>query len=132
MTLYFAYGANISKDAMRYRCPDAISIGPFILKDWELKFYNHATIEPKFGASVPGVLWRLTEMCETTLDIFEGFPIYYKKRLWDQDDYEFFFYEMNDPCHGEPNPYYVNGIREGYEDWNLPTKYLDRSLLCHS
>jgi hypothetical protein len=84
--LYFAYGANMCRDAMQFRCPDAQSRGAFLLRNWELQFYCHATIEPRSGSAVAGVLWALTPECEYSLDRFEGFPDYYTKRTWQQDD----------------------------------------------
>jgi hypothetical protein len=45
-SLYFAYGANMHPESMKYRCPDAVPVGQFNLRDWQLEFYNHATIMP--------------------------------------------------------------------------------------
>jgi hypothetical protein len=126
--LYFAYGANMHPGHMRWRCPDALAHQAFILRDWELKFYNHATIEPKKGAEVAGVLWTITDACEQSLDAFEGFPSYYTKRTWIQDGRQFFFYEMTDPKSGRPNPGYVQDIRDSYEFWQLPHTLLTQSL----
>ena len=113
---------------MAWRCPDALAHQAFILKDWELKFYNHATIEPRKGAEVAGVLWTITDACEQSLDAFEGFPSYYTKRTWIQDGRQFFFYEMTDPKSGRPSPGYVQDIRDSYEFWQLPATLLTESL----
>ena len=113
---------------MASRCPLAKPLKPFELKDWELKFFSHATIEPNFGSSVHGVLWDLSPICEETLDIFEGYPTYYTKRLWDQDDEEFFFYEMELYRQGSPRQSYIDNIREGYDQWGLPVEALSKSL----
>jgi gamma-glutamylcyclotransferase (GGCT)/AIG2-like uncharacterized protein YtfP len=126
--LYFAYGANMHPGQMAWRCPDALAHRAFILKDWELKFYNHATIEPKKGAEVAGVLWTITDACEQSLDAFEGFPSYYTKRTWIQDGVQFFFYEMTNPKSGRPSPGYVQDIRDSYEFWQLPATLLTESL----
>ena len=127
-TLYFAYGANMHPAAMRWRCPGALGIGSFVLRDWELRFYNHATIEQRKGAATHGVLWAITEECEAHLDTFEGFPSYYTKRTWIQDGQQFFFYEMTDPKSGRPSPGYVADIRESYEFWCMPTDALLTAL----
>ena len=76
--LYFAYGANINADDMAWRCPKACPVGAFELRNWQLELYCHATIEPKQGSSVHGLMWELTEDCERSLDVFEGYPSYYK------------------------------------------------------
>ena len=78
-SLYFAYGANMSIDAMAFRCPAARPVQTLCMRDWRLRFYSHATIEPCEGAEVPGVLWQITPECELALDIFEGHPVYYTK-----------------------------------------------------
>jgi gamma-glutamylcyclotransferase (GGCT)/AIG2-like uncharacterized protein YtfP len=127
-TLYFAYGANMHPDAMRWRCPQATAHRAFILRDWELKFYSHATIEPKKDATVAGVLWEITLECEQSLDAFEGYPNYYTKRTWIQDDVQFFFYEMTSPKSGRPSDGYVLDIAESYAFWQLPKRLLTESL----
>jgi gamma-glutamylcyclotransferase (GGCT)/AIG2-like uncharacterized protein YtfP len=126
--LYFAYGANMHPGQMAWRCPDALAHRAFILRDWQLRFYNHATIEPKKGAEVAGVLWTITDACEQSLDAFEGFPSYYTKRTWIQDGVQFFFYEMTDPKSGRPSTGYVQDIRDSYEFWQLPATLLTESL----
>lgn len=130
--LYFAYGANMHPEAMRWRCPKAQADGAFILRDWELKFYYHATIEFCLGAEVAGVLWNITADCERSLDAFEGYPHYYTKRSWTQDGVEFFFYEMTSPKSGQPGAGYVSDIAESYALWQLPTKLLTESLQSHA
>jgi gamma-glutamylcyclotransferase (GGCT)/AIG2-like uncharacterized protein YtfP len=126
--LYFAYGANMHPGAMQWRCPKALGVGSFVLRDWQLKFYNHATIERQPGAETHGVLWAITDECEQSLDIFEGFPSYYTKRTWIQDGQQFFFYEMTTPKSGRPSPGYVADIRESYEFWQMPKERLLTSL----
>ena len=126
--LYFAYGANLHPEAMQWRCPNAQAQGAFILRDWELRFYSHATIEPRKGSQVAGVLWEITEACEQSLDVFEGFPNYYTKRTWIQDDRQFFFYEMTTPKSGSPSEGYVLDIAESYAFWQLPQTLLTESL----
>jgi hypothetical protein len=126
--LYFAYGANMHPEAMQWRCPKAQASRAFILRDWELKFYSHATIEPKKGAQVAGVLWEITEDCELSLDAFEGYPSYYTKRTWIQNGVPFFFYEMTTPKSGKPSEVYVLNIEESYAFWQLPRNLLTQSL----
>ena len=126
--LYFAYGANMHPGNMSWRCPNALARGSFILRDWELKMYSHATIEPQQGMSVGGVLWEITPDCELALDAFEGYPSYYIKRTWIQDGQQFFFYEMTDPKSGTPSEGYIRGIANGYHQWQLPQIKLKEAL----
>lgn len=127
--LYFAYGANMPVEHMRWRCPDAVPIGAIMLRDWRLVFCQHATIEPSPGSSVPGCLWNITPRCEQSLDLFEGFPTYYNKMWLEQDGDTFMCYDMNPPLsYSAPAPSYVDTLQQGYEDWNLPVDYLDEAL----
>ena len=126
--LYFAYGANMHPEQMSWRCPKATAHRAFILRDWELKFYSHATIEPKKGARVAGVLWEITEACESSLDSFEGFPHYYTKVEIKQGNRDFFFYVMSDFKHGEPSSGYVNDIANVYDRFGFPQEYLEQAL----
>ena len=126
--LYLAYGANMHPCHMEWRCPKAQAKQAFILRDWELKFYSHATIEHRKGGQVAGVLWEITPECELSLDAFEGFPNYYTKRTWIQDGVQFFFYEMTSPNSGQPSEGYVLDIAESYAFWQLPQNLLTESL----
>lgn len=127
--LYFAYGANMPVEHMRWRCPDAVPIGAIMLRDWRLVFCQHATIEPSPGSAVPGCLWNITPRCEQSLDLFEGFPTYYNKMWLEQDGDTFMCYDMNPPLsYSAPAPSYVDTLQQGYEDWNLPVDYLDEAL----
>jgi gamma-glutamylcyclotransferase (GGCT)/AIG2-like uncharacterized protein YtfP len=127
-SLYFAYGANINADDKAWRCPKARAVGAFELRNWQLELYCHATIEPKQGNSVHGVLWELTHECEQALDVFEGDPSYYPKRTWNQGGQWFFFYEMTDPKSGTPSEGYIRGIANGYDQWRLPQPKLTEAL----
>jgi hypothetical protein len=119
-SLYFAYGANMHPESMRYRCPDAVPVGQFNLRDWQLEFYNHATIMPVADQQVPGVIWSITEDCEHRLDAYEGYPTYYTKRNWHQDGLDFFFYEMTASNRsGQPGRSYVANIADSYRYWNI-------------
>ncbi len=80
--LYFAYGSNINLDQMKRRCPGAVPIMPVVLNNYELSFRGMggvATILPKEGAKVHGLLWDLTPACEHSLDRYEGYPRLYGK-----------------------------------------------------
>jgi len=126
--LYFAYGANMNPDNMAWRCPAAIDPQRFILRDWQLKFHTHATVEPVDGSEVWGILWDLTPECERALDAFEGFPHYYTKREHVQDGVEFFFYEMAECKSGLPYQSYVDDIADVYYRYNMPVEHLFRAL----
>jgi gamma-glutamylcyclotransferase (GGCT)/AIG2-like uncharacterized protein YtfP len=127
--LYFAYGANMHPGYMSRRCPAAVAVKKMELQGWELRFYTHATILPKAHTSVPGILWTVTEECESLLDSYEGYPTYYTKRSWTQDGLDFFFYEMTpDHCKGNPGTGYVTNIIESYNTWDIAPDQLEDVL----
>ena len=80
-TLYFAYGSNINLEQMEHRCPDAQLVGPVTLQNYELQFRGSgfATVSPKKGSVVHGLLWKLTPKSEQALDRYEGYPRHYTK-----------------------------------------------------
>jgi gamma-glutamylcyclotransferase (GGCT)/AIG2-like uncharacterized protein YtfP len=127
MKLYFAYGANLNLEGMRFRCPGARPVSTFLLHDWQLAFSGVATIQPRPGAQVPGALWEITQECEDNLDVFEGFPYLYSKIHLSQSNREFMAYVMNDDPPAPPSRSYFNTILEGYRDWDLPASELHRA-----
>jgi hypothetical protein len=75
--LYFAYGSNLDLEQMAQRCPDAEIVGPVRLENYELRFRGSgfATVAPKKGSVVYGLVWKITPNCEQSLDRYEEFPI---------------------------------------------------------
>ena len=111
------------------RCPLALPVKKFTLKNWKLEFGHHATIVEQSGAVCEGALWLITESCEKNLDAFEGYPYYYKKRHLTQDNITFMVYEMNDlDVNYYPNDSYIELLYEGYNDWKLNVDLLDQAL----
>lgn len=118
-TLYFAYGSNLNHDQMRWRCPTARFVKRIDLRGWQLAFGTHATVLPRRGARVPGALWLVQPKDFQALDRYEGYPIYYTRRRWRQDNDHFFFYEIAGPAQGTPSSGYIQGILEGYQDCGI-------------
>lgn len=76
--LYVAYGSNLNKEQMRYRCPTAKFVGTGIIEGYELQFKGAlhsacATIAPKEGAAVPVGIWTIQRADEKRLDLYEGY-----------------------------------------------------------
>ena len=145
-TLYAAYGSNLCVEQMRSRCPGAKRIGTGVIKDATLRFRGShdaalATIEPSAGASVPVLLWELTEADEAALDRYEGWPVLYRKatvRVEVEKSGEGSYvhamaYIMNDArAPGRPSGYYYSLIREGYQDAGFDLGYLKAATLLPS
>ena len=126
--LYFAYGANLNLESMRYRCPAAEPVEKFFLDDWKLMFCTHATIVPSLGDRVAGALWHITEECETSLDYFEGYPVYYDKQYISHDNDEIMIYTINSKIIDDPTPEYFSTVQQGYIDWDLPQRLLRQAV----
>ena len=137
--LYIAYGSNLNKGQMRYRCPGAKPVYKGLLSDYEL-FYagsktgNYATIRPCKGKKVPVGVWSITPLDEYKLDLYEGFPTFYFKRFIrfktaDGVEHKAMVYIMRtDAVVGSPSQHYVDVVRTGYKDFGFDEKYLDESL----
>ena len=125
--LYLAYGSNLNKKQMSRRCPNAKPVGSVILKGFKLEFRRVATIkhtkknDDKLGCG----LWEITKKCENSLDIYEGFPHVYSKKIIKLDDgREAMTYIMNNGEISPPSFKYFNTIREGFKDFDLPKNLL--------
>ena len=88
---YFAYGSNMNLEQMKYRCPAAEVVENVRLEDYRLAFRGKApgngvaTVLPEKGSCVEGVLWKITEAFEKSLDFYEGFPSFYGKEMCIRD-----------------------------------------------
>ena len=73
MTVYFAYGSNMERAAMRKRCSGAQPLGPALLRGWRYVIAaGYGTIVPASGMCVFGVLWKLTPRDLGTLNSYEN------------------------------------------------------------
>lgn len=135
-TMYFAYGSNINLEQMAYRCPDAQVVGPVTLEGWELLFRRggFATIAPKEGEKVTGLLWSITRSCERSLDYYEGYPRFYNKQMVTVRDSEgrslsVMAYIMDERFREPmlPSDSYYHGILEGYRQNGMPTEPLKKA-----
>ena len=126
--LYFAYGANTNIDSMAMRCPKSVKISAIELPHWRLVFKSVADIEVSPNKKVHGVLWKITDECEKSLDYFEGYPHLYRKEYFnvsiDGDIETVMFYKMNRKEYNEPSKYYFELIEEGYIQNQIPTDLL--------
>ena len=130
--LYFAYGSNLHHIQMKRRCKDSIFLKKINLKDFRLTFrskYRAADIEPKKNSMVPGGLFEISKSDEKKLDIYEDFPILYKKIYFDNDSQKIMAYSMvKKSLFIYPSKRYLDVIKQGYKDCKLDIKYLEKAL----
>ena len=131
--LYFAYGSNLNLFQMKRRCKDSVFLKKINLKGFKLTFrskYRAADIEPKKNSIVPGGLFEISKSDEKKLDIYEDYPILYKKYYFIYQKKEIMTYTMvKKTSFMLPSERYLNIIKKGYKDCNLDLKYLFKSLV---
>jgi hypothetical protein len=131
MTLYFAYGANMNRAGMARRCPGVRAFGPARLAGY--RFFvgidGWGSVKPAPGASVHGVLWRLTprdiaalhayELLHRGLYVLRLLPVRHGTR-----HFRATIYLLRRRSPGRPKPGYVEMIAACARDWNLPERYV--------
>ncbi len=130
--LYFAYGSNLNHFQMKRRCKDSIFVKKFELKGYKLNFrskYRAADIEKKRNSYVPGALFEISKSDEKKLDVYEDFPILYKKMYFKYYNKKVMTYIMNKKTKFRyPTERYLNVIKQGYKDCKLDNKFLIKVL----
>lgn len=123
--IYIAYGCNLDREGMLFRCPDSEFIDSGYLLNYELIFKGCASIREKKGSRVPVAIYRISENDEKYLDNMEGYPSYYDKKEVEvesinKENFKGMVYIMND-CYPEDVPYigYFNGIKQSYRELNF-------------
>ena len=130
--LYFAYGSNLHHFQMKRRCKNSVFIKKINLKNFRLTFrskYRAADIEPKKNSVVPGGLFEISKSDEKKLDVYEDFPILYKKLYFTYYNKTVMTYIMVKKTEFRyPTERYLNVVKQGYRDCNLNTDYLTKAL----
>ena len=130
--LYFAYGSNLHHLQMKRRCKDSLFIKKINLSEFRLTFrskYRAADIEPKKNSIVPGALFEISKSDEKKLDVYEDFPLLYKKHYFIYYGKKVMTYIMTKKTKFMyPTERYLNIVKHGYKDCNLDKKYLLKAL----
>ena len=118
---------------MKKRCKDSVFLKKINLSNFKLTFrskYRAADIEPKKNSIVPGALFEISKNDEKKLDVYEDYPILYKK-------YYFYYYRKKVMTYTMvkkspfkfPTEQYLNTIKRGYKDCELDKIHLKKGLL---
>ena len=128
--LYFAYGSNLHHLQMKRRCKDSIFLKKINLKDFRLTFRNmYADIEPKKNSIVQGALFKISKIDEKKLDVYEDYPIVYKKYYFTYYGKKVMTYTMTKKTlFAYPTERYLNVVKRGYKDCNLDNRILKKAL----
>ena len=131
--LYFAYGSNLNHFQMKRRCKDSKYLKKINLKGYTLNFrsnYRAADIEKKNNSIVPGGLYEISKSDEKKLDIYEDFPILYKKHYFLYEGKKIMTYTMTKKTPFRfPTERYLNVVKRGYKDCKLDIKFLEKALI---
>lgn len=130
---YFAYGMNTDPQAMYQRTGDSLAIGRAKLPGWRFRFAYYADVVEDAAAAADGVLWELTDQGLDNLDIREGYPYYYNRRMVEVQCqgqvYQAWVYYMRD---GEPlalpSDSYLEMLHRGYSGFHVPQHQIRRAL----
>ncbi len=133
-TYYLAYGSNLNKKQMQYRCPQSRLVGSMILDGYELQFRTYLTIINNPSGKVPIGIWEITSDDERRLDIYEGYPKFYRKEYIDISvcgkKEKALVYIMNDVRSiAPPDGNYMNTCAEGYKDFEFDLSFLTEAFV---
>ncbi len=136
MPLYFAYGSNMDRAAMRHRCPGARLIGQASLDDHRffIALCGYASIRFEPEAQVLGLLWDLQDADVAALDDYEDVAGgLYAKEVRDVAVQEAaglsmtrkaLMYRVRNDKPGRPLPGYLEDILAEARDLGFPEAYL--------
>ena len=103
------------------------------LKNFCLTFrskYRAADIEPKKNSEVPGALFNISKSDEKKLDVYEDYPVLYKKHYFYYYRKKVMTYTMVKKSPFKfPTERYLNVVKRGYVDCGLDYKYLRLALI---
>lgn len=132
LALYFAYGSNMDGEQMLARCPSARFFARAWLPNHELAFRGSsaawgggvATVVPRGGDQVPGVVYVMKRRDLRLLDGFEGHPFVYQreqrlvrdsKNAW----WRVHTYTMLEGDLNPPSRRYMRRINEAYAKYGF-------------
>jgi hypothetical protein len=131
MPLYFAYGSNMDRAAMRQRCPKSTPLGPARLARHRLVIgaQGYASVVHDPRRSVWGLLWDLALADVSALDRYEdvGNGLYGKAVqpvITDSGARRALIYLVADSRPGAARPGYIEGILGAARDIGLPPDYI--------
>ena len=140
---YFAYGANLHISQMKSLCPSSAPVCPARLQEYRLTIAlpaaspgnqpGWATVTPHKGAEAPGALFRLHVDDLPALDHFEDYPALYDRKevelITAEGSLRAMLYIMRHPIRAaRPAAHYVETLRQGYRDFDLPMEVLESVL----
>ena len=117
---------------MKRRCKDSIFLKKINLTNFKLTFrskYRAADIEKNKNSIVPGALFEISKSDEKKLNVYENYPILYRKFYFTYYGKKVMTYIMPKKTSFRfPTKRYLNIVKKGYKDCGLEKKYLIKAL----
>lgn len=139
--LYAAYGSNLNLGQMSRRCPNAQLVGTSTIPNSTLLFKARGNgngvldIVKEKGKNVFVALYKITQADERALDVYEGFPNLYVKKMvtviLDGVECKAMMYVMNKDAGCKPflpSAFYYNIVVEGYLQHGFDVANLSKYL----
>ena len=149
MPLYFAYGSNLDNTQMVCRCPSAKAQYIAKLPDYEIAFSRRsvkrkcgvADAVPMKGCELWGVMYEISDIDLTALDMHEGFKGHgnpgnsYSRKSCEvigilngkeQCMNAFIYFAIPQAGKPKPSKEYKRLILDGAAYWKLPAHYLQK------
>jgi len=132
--LYFAYGSNMDLVQMSNRCERAATVSTAELPSHRFIINSRgvATVVPDRASTVRGLLWRLSEEDQRSLDRHEGVvqgiyrKAFMKVNVSSGRKVRALVYVATDSTPGEARPGYMEKIVSAAEECGLPQTYIDQ------
>ncbi|MGB2729675.1 MAG: gamma-glutamylcyclotransferase family protein [Methylovirgula sp.] len=132
MPLYFAYGSNMDRQAMRLRCPGSRPLG--LARLARHRFFimgsGYASVKCDPRTDVHGVLYELALSDVPALDRYEDIGRGLYRKVMQPvlraagAPVRALVYIGSSAVEGTPAPAYLNAILAAARDWLLPAAYL--------
>lgn len=129
----FAFDELMDEMRIRELCPDPrfVMTARYLSKRWVVNDQGVATLVPRRDFTVYGVIWEITEVAQTGLDIQMGVPsIYDRFGSFARGPAEElvlseYYGARNNRTLGKATPEYLQPILDAGRCWAFPSSYLD-------
>ena len=129
--LYFAYGSNMNRPQMNFRCKRSHAVAIAKLPSWKFLINSRgvATVVPKNGKVAYGVVWAISRDNERSLDYYEGVreKIYSKSEveiLIEEKKISTLIYIAENQSPGVPRKGYLETVIDGAKSFNAHKDWL--------
>lgn len=132
--LVFAYDGMMAEATIRELCPDPrfVMVARYLSKRWIINDEGVATLVPRRGYKVWGVIWEISEVDQTGLDIFMGVPgvfdrfgSFARAPATDELIASEYYGARNNRTFGKASIGYLAPIIDAARHWQFPESYLD-------